>query len=78
MAAEWWNSGLKDNTYFKHKSLHKYTMVARVQDGVDVKTMIDLVLVKRDILRYVQHVREVREWDKASQITMWYCVKSDY
>ena len=24
------------NTYFKHNSLHKYTRVARGQDGVDV------------------------------------------
>ena len=41
------------NTYFKHGSLHKYTRVARGQDGVEVKIMIDLVLVKRDMLRYV-------------------------
>ena len=34
------------NTYFKHKSLHKYTKVAKGQDGVEVKSMIDLVLVK--------------------------------
>ena len=41
------------NTYFKHMSLHKYTRVARGQDGVEVKSMIDLVLVKRDMLHYV-------------------------
>ena len=29
-----------DNTYFEHKSLHKYTRVARGQDGVEVKSMI--------------------------------------
>ena len=40
------------NTYFKHISLHKYTRVARGQDGVEIKRMIDLALVKRDILRY--------------------------
>ena len=28
------------NTYFEHKSLHKYTRVARGQDGVEVKSMI--------------------------------------
>ena len=31
-------------------SLHKYTRVARGQDGVEVKSMIDLVLVKKDFL----------------------------
>ena len=48
-------------TYFKHRSLHKYTRVARGRDGVEIKSMIDLVLVKRDMLRYVQeYVRAVR------------------
>ena len=41
------------NIYFKHRSLHKYTRVARGQDGVEIKSMIDLVLVKRDMLQYV-------------------------
>ena len=36
--------------YFKHKSLHKYTRVARGQDGVEVKSSIDLVLVKDMLL----------------------------
>ena len=30
------------NTYFEHKSLHKYTRVARGQYGVKVMNMIDL------------------------------------
>ena len=34
------------NTYFEHRNLNKDTRVARGQDGVEVKTMIDLVLVK--------------------------------
>ena len=38
------------NTYFKHRSLHKYTIVAMGQDKVDIKSMIDLLLVKRDML----------------------------
>ena len=63
------------NMYFKHMSLHKYTRVARGQDGVEVKSMIDLVLVKRDMLRYVQDVRVVRGMGRGQQITMWYCVK---
>ena len=40
--------------------MHKYTRVARVQEGVEVKSMIDLVLVKKDMLHYVQDVRAVR------------------
>ena len=32
----------------------------RNQDGVKVKSMIDLVLVKKEMLRYVQDVRVVR------------------
>ena len=40
--------------------MHKYTRAARVRDGVEVKSMIDFVLVKKDMLRYVQDVREVR------------------
>ena len=33
------------NTYFKHRSAHKYTRVAKGQGGVENKSMIDLVLV---------------------------------
>ena len=48
------------NMYFKHRSLYKYTRVARGQDGVEINSMIDLGLVKRDMLYYVQDVRAVR------------------
>ena len=48
------------NTHFKHRGLHKYTREARDQDGVNIKSMIDLVLVKRDMLRYMQDVKAVR------------------
>ena len=48
------------NTYFKHRSLHKYTRVVMGQDGVEIKSMTDLVLVKKDIVRYVQDVRALR------------------
>ena len=34
------------NTYFEHNSLHKFTRVARGIDGVEVKSIIYLVLVK--------------------------------
>ena len=33
------------NTYFKNKSLRKYTRVGKGQYGVEVKSMIHLVLV---------------------------------
>ena len=34
--------------------------MARGQEGVEVKSMIDLVLVKKDILHYLQGVRPFR------------------
>ena len=40
--------------------MHKYTRVAKGQGGVETKSMIDLVLVKRDMLRYVQNMRAMR------------------
>ena len=48
------------STYFKHRSLHKYTRVARREYGMEVKSMIDLMQLKNDILRYVQDERTVR------------------
>ena len=48
------------NTYFEHKSLHNYTRVAMGQDRMEIKSIIDLLMVKRDMLRYVQDVRAVR------------------
>ena len=45
----------RGSTNVKRRSLLKYTRVARGQDGVEVKSMIDLVLVKG----YVQDVRMV-------------------
>ena len=57
-------------THFKHKNLHKYTRVARDQEEVEVKSMLDLVLAKKDMLHFVQ--------DEASQITMLYCLKSGW
>ena len=48
------------NTYFKRRSLHKYTRVARDQDRMEVKNVIDLLLVKEDMLHYVQDMGTVR------------------
>ena len=46
------------NTYFEHKNLHKYTMARGQESGG--KDMIDLVLVKKDVLCFIQDVRTVR------------------
>ena len=48
------------NTCFEHKNLHKNTRVARGQNGVKVKSMIDLVLVKKYMLHFEQDMRAVR------------------
>ena len=64
MAEEWWNFAKKGDsvwvTYFQHRSLHKYTRVVGGRYGLEIKTMINLVLVKRDMLRYMKDVRVVR------------------
>ena len=52
-------------TYFEHRSLHKYTRVARGQSGVEVNSMINLVLVKKEMLRYVQDVSVMRRMVKS-------------
>ena len=48
------------NTYFEYRSSYKYTRVARGQYGVEIKSRIDLVLVKKDMLRDVQDLGTVR------------------
>ena len=40
--------------------MHKYTRAPRGLDRVELKSMIDLVLLKKDMLRYVQDARMVR------------------
>ena len=54
MAEEGWSFAKKGEsvwvTHFKHRSLHKYTRMARGRDSVKIKSMIDLVLVKRNML----------------------------
>ena len=40
------------STYIKHMSLHKYTRAAKCQNGVEVKSMINPVVVKKDMLHY--------------------------
>ena len=55
MVESWLSSVLNgelcvDNTYFEHRSLHKYKRVARGHGGVEIKRMIDLVVIKKDML----------------------------
>ena len=40
--------------------MHRYTRCARGRDGVEIKSMRHLGLVKRNMLRYVQDVMAVR------------------
>ena len=42
----------------------KYTRGTRAQDGVEVKSIVDLMLVKKAMLRYVQDVRRVRGMER--------------
>ena len=64
MGEKWWSFVLKGDwvwiTYFEHKSLHKYIMVARGQDRVEVRKMKNLLLEKNYMLRFVQDVRGMR------------------
>ena len=48
------------NTYFEHKGLPTYNRMARGHDDSILISMIDLVLVKKDMLHYVKNVRIVR------------------
>ena len=41
---------------------HKYTGVA---DGMKVKSIIDLMLVKRDMVKYVQDVKIVKAMEQS-------------
>ena len=58
--SSWLKEGCVWLTYFENKILHKYTRVARSQDGVAIKNMIDLMLVKKNMLIYMQDVRTVK------------------
>ena len=45
------------NTFFEHKSVHKYTRVEVDRNGTEVKSLIDLVLVNKEMLKYVMDVK---------------------
>ena len=40
--------------------MRKYKRVARIQDGVEVVSVVDLLLVKRDLPHYMQNVMVVK------------------
>ena len=44
-------------------NLYKYTRMAKVQVGVEIVSVIDLVLVKKDVLHSAQDVRAVRRME---------------
>ena len=78
MVEEWWSFAQKgdsvSNTYFKHRSLHKYTRVARGRDGVEIKSMIDLVQYREGYAMSVE--RKGIEWDGDNNIEhMWEQIK---
>ena len=52
--------GLCVVTHILTQNLPKYVIMAKGQDDVEIKSIIYLVLVKRDMVRYVQDVRAVR------------------
>ena len=52
--------------------------MARGREGVKIKNIIDLVLVKRDMLRYVRDVRAVREMGRGLSDHYVVCVKSGW
>ena len=54
-----WNGVSVGNTYFKHKSLHKYTRVTRGQDRMEVNGMKEPLLGKKDVWRLVHSERNV-------------------
>ena len=61
MAKEWWSFAKKgDSVWVTHISSTEVCMSTQEwKSGVEIKRMIDLVLVKMDMLRYVQEVRVV-------------------
>ena len=67
MGGEWWSFVMKGGCVWVTYTLNTRICirVARGQDGVEVKSMKDLVLVKKDMLRFVQNMRAVRGmgWD---------------
>ena len=58
--------------------MYKYTRVARGQDGVEVKSMINLILVRKDMHCSVEYVRVVRGMGRDPKITMLFCVGSGW
>ena len=49
--------GLCRQCIFKHKSLHIYARVPRVQGGMEIMIVIHLVVVRRDVLKFAYDVK---------------------
>ena len=49
------------STHFKHKYIHKSITVETSRVGMELKFMIDLVIIKTDILKYVYVVKMIRQ-----------------
>ena len=47
------------NTHFRHKAIHKYTWRGK-RGGTECRSLIDLVLVKKDMLRDIVDVKALR------------------
>ena len=48
------------NTYSEHNTLFKRTRMVRSRDRLEAMIIIDVVLVEKDMLGYVQYMRAVR------------------
>ena len=59
MIEEGWSSVVKGNYVWVTNTFSTGVSIS-VQEWMEVKSMIDLVLVKRDMLHYIQGVRVVR------------------
>ena len=63
MGGEWWSSVLKGGCVWVTHTLNIRICISTQkwqEDRVEVKSMIDLVLVKRNMLHYVHDVRVVK------------------
>ena len=59
-----------DNTYCKHKYILTYNRLARGRDEMEVKYMINNVLMKRNIHKYSKMRKQWEDKDMVSQIIM--------
>lgn len=51
---------LVNNSFFNNKSIHKYKSVYVGRDGTEGKIIIDFVLVKQEMPKFMMDVKSVR------------------